>query len=259
MTINNSSQIEKYKTEFAQTIKVYKDLICKPDYEKLHYMKKMVQQLDKIENRPIYVLDLYSTDFFFVSERYMDLLGFHENEPIDFDFFFNALHPDDYSINLVGPAKYLDYLENLYIDEKFDYKLLCDYRLRISSGEFVRVTEQITLLETDTTGKAWMILAICDLSVDQDLKRNSGAILINTKSGEVIFKMGDCNSLLPSRILTKRELEVLKFIAQGLVSKQIADRLGLSINTVNNHRRNILEKTGCSNTFEAMKYLGNFR
>jgi len=259
MTSNNTIQIENYKMEFAETIKGYKHSIQEPDYSHIDAVKKFAIQFDRIENRPIYILDLFLSNFFFISQRYLDLLSYTSNEQVNFDFFFNALHPDDYYINIDGPAKFMDYLEDLSIDEKYHFKLLSDYRLRVSSGEYIRVTEQITLLETDKKGKPWMILAICDLSVDQDLKRNSGAILINSINGEVIFQLGNCNSLFPSNILTKRELVVLKLIAKGYLSKQIAYKLGLSINTINNHRRNILEKTGCSNTFEAMKYLGNFR
>jgi len=36
----------------------------------------------------------------------------------------------------------------------------------------------------------------------------------------------------------------LKWLAQGLSNKEIADRLNLSIHTVNTHRKNIMDKTG---------------
>lgn len=44
--------------------------------------------------------------------------------------------------------------------------------------------------------------------------------------------------------LSERECEVLRHIAEGLASKEIADRLGLSVRTVDNHRANITRKTG---------------
>lgn len=43
---------------------------------------------------------------------------------------------------------------------------------------------------------------------------------------------------------------MLKCLAEGLSSKQIADRLGISVHTVDTHRRNLLRKTGSSNTVE---------
>jgi DNA-binding NarL/FixJ family response regulator len=43
--------------------------------------------------------------------------------------------------------------------------------------------------------------------------------------------------------LTKRELDVLVLVARGLMSKEIADRLNISIHTVISHRKNITRKT----------------
>ena len=44
--------------------------------------------------------------------------------------------------------------------------------------------------------------------------------------------------------LSDRETEVLLLVAQGCSSKEIADRLHISIHTVNTHRKNITHKTG---------------
>lgn len=44
--------------------------------------------------------------------------------------------------------------------------------------------------------------------------------------------------------LSRRELEVLKLVAQGLMNKQIADRLSISMHTVISHRKNITSKLG---------------
>ena len=44
--------------------------------------------------------------------------------------------------------------------------------------------------------------------------------------------------------LSDREQEVLELVAQGLSSKEIADRLSIAVNTVNTHRKSIARKTG---------------
>ncbi|MBP5527208.1 MAG: hemerythrin domain-containing protein [Bacteroidales bacterium] len=44
--------------------------------------------------------------------------------------------------------------------------------------------------------------------------------------------------------LSEREQEVLELVAQGLSSKEVAQRLKISVNTVNTHRKSITRKTG---------------
>ncbi len=45
-------------------------------------------------------------------------------------------------------------------------------------------------------------------------------------------------------ILSPREIEVLKLLVEGLLNKEIADRLNIGLTTVITHRKNILEKLG---------------
>jgi DNA-binding NarL/FixJ family response regulator len=55
-------------------------------------------------------------------------------------------------------------------------------------------------------------------------------------------------------VLTPRELEVLKLIAEANTSREIADKLFISIKTVDRHRQNILEKLGMSDRVELTRY-----
>jgi pimeloyl-ACP methyl ester carboxylesterase/DNA-binding CsgD family transcriptional regulator len=54
--------------------------------------------------------------------------------------------------------------------------------------------------------------------------------------------------------LTPREIEVLRLIAQGRSNQEIANELVISINTVTNHVKNVLAKTGTGNRTEAANY-----
>jgi DNA-binding NarL/FixJ family response regulator len=54
--------------------------------------------------------------------------------------------------------------------------------------------------------------------------------------------------------LTKREIEVLKLVAQGLNNREIGRRLFISENTVKNHVRNILEKLHLHSRMDAAMY-----
>jgi DNA-binding CsgD family transcriptional regulator len=58
-------------------------------------------------------------------------------------------------------------------------------------------------------------------------------------------------------MITPKEREVLKFIADGLSSKEIASRMCISFYTVQTHRKNMLAKVGAKNTPELLvKVLG---
>ena len=54
--------------------------------------------------------------------------------------------------------------------------------------------------------------------------------------------------------LSEREIEILVGICQGLSTQEIADKLFISKRTVDKHRANILEKTGCKNTASLVVY-----
>lgn len=58
----------------------------------------------------------------------------------------------------------------------------------------------------------------------------------------------------PQTPLSERELEVLRLIAQEHSNGEIADKLFISIRTVDTHRRNLLEKLGLRNTAGLVKY-----
>ncbi len=62
------------------------------------------------------------------------------------------------------------------------------------------------------------------------------------------------NSVSRTPELTGRELEVLGMVADGLTSKEIAEKLYISENTVRNHVRNILDKLGLNSRFEAVNW-----
>ncbi len=55
-------------------------------------------------------------------------------------------------------------------------------------------------------------------------------------------------------ILTEREKEVVRLVADGRSSREIAEALGLSVKTVDTHRANIMEKLGIHNSAELVKY-----
>jgi putative two-component system response regulator len=95
----------------------------------------------------------------------------------------------------------------------------------------------------------------------QDAVDDLFAAIVAAHDGEMILPPSDLTHLLrqlrPTRrglgsSLTTRQHEVLGLMASGLVNKQIAKRLGLSLNTVRNHTQNILYKLQAHSKLEAV-------
>ncbi len=59
---------------------------------------------------------------------------------------------------------------------------------------------------------------------------------------------------LPSNGLTAREVQVLKLLADGLSSREVAKELVISFKTATSHRNNILTKLGVHDTVLAVRW-----
>ena len=55
-------------------------------------------------------------------------------------------------------------------------------------------------------------------------------------------------------VLTKREMEIIRLLAQGNTNKEVAARLGLSARTVEGHRNHIMHKMAFSNFSELVRF-----
>lgn len=76
-----------------------------------------------------------------------------------------------------------------------------------------------------------------------------GVIELNDTRSKIISKMneftqGESHKHNDDVELSKRETDVLVAVAKGMMNKEIADRMNISIHTVISHRKNITRKTG---------------
>lgn len=58
----------------------------------------------------------------------------------------------------------------------------------------------------------------------------------------------------PDHEISNRQRQILLMIAKGHKSQVIAEELGLSVHTVNNHRKNMLKRTGCRSSTELIMW-----
>lgn len=61
-------------------------------------------------------------------------------------------------------------------------------------------------------------------------------------------------SMEPDNVLTEREQQILRFLAEGFSSKEIAEKLVISPSTVYTHRSRLMDKLGLTSRHELVKY-----
>ncbi len=249
---NLTELYEKYLREITSQNIQAKHL----DYQILENHIPFLDQLDKIGNSCITVFDVYKLKHVYISEKYTQTFGYQseEMEEGDSEFFDAQQHPDDLALILETGTHFIQFINKVAQEEKKNYKLLVEYRRKNSKGDYLRVIEQFQHLEFDAIGNMWLSLCVLDISPDQDLDAPFRSRLLNFKTGETfVFPPPK-----EENNLSLREKEVLELIAQGLISKQIADKLSISFHTVNTHRQRIIEKLNVTNTFEALRYAATY-
>jgi len=230
----------------------------KADY--LEFEKKVyfLERMAEVENSSVTVLDLYQKKYIFLGSRYIEPFdnAFIDHDPQDPFYYSQFIHPDDLPIVMDSYKKAFDFFLSRPPEERKNYKLIQNFRQRDKYGTYLNLILQAVVLELDKKGNIWLILLLDDLLPDKISFDGVNRRLIDLKTGKICMFQNDFESNKKT-ILSRREIEVLGLVSKGFASKEIADKLFLSVNTVNNHRQNILEKVRASNTSEAVSYARN--
>ncbi|WP_444996695.1 helix-turn-helix transcriptional regulator [Aliikangiella sp. IMCC44359] len=114
----------------------------------------------------------------------------------------------------------------------------------------------------DTTYYDWF-LSVCKIYKKHEIIYNSIPVAsIDTYSKKIINILDD-NIFIRKNFrkfaaLTKREVEIIKLVAQTNTRRQIADRLCISIHTLDQHRKNIREKLNINKFSDVIRYAEAF-
>jgi two-component system response regulator NreC len=103
----------------------------------------------------------------------------------------------------------------------------------------------IAAIHAVRSGGVFLFPSVARALVNDYLDRPAGHQPASTRQGA---------SGPPFDVLTDREQEVLSLIAQGLSNPEIADRLVISVKTVNRHRENIMAKLNLHSRVELVRY-----
>ena len=240
--------------EFYTLFASFECCVTEKEYEAFEARKKLLIQLSQVENSSMALYDINKGGYAFVHSKFDTQLNYPLNDIIKKEpkYFFDLMPLPDFKFSVETTKKTFEFFRNNSIDNPEDYKLIFEYRLSDPAGNLYRFLQQCIVLEKDSKGNIWLVLILNDLIPDKsdisDLQRK----LIHVPSGKICLFKDEFSS--SDTFLSKRETEVLGLLSQGLQSKQISDRLFISVNTVNNHRQKIIEKLNVENTYEALNY-----
>ena len=222
----------------------------KLDYSIFEKYTPFLNKMAQVKNSAITVFDLHKKEHIFNSYNLKNLFGY-DLDNIDTDYYNSKIHPEDFvSLLKIG----ISVLKNSYklpIAERKNYKLQNEYRILNSENKYIRVIEQFQTLELDEKGNFWLALSTMDISPNQEEYNGIRSQWVNTKTGEINV---DHFINIKGSKLSNRENQILFFVNKGLLSKEISEKLSISVHTVNTHRQNILKKLGANSSIEAIKF-----
>lgn len=227
------------------------------DYSIVQKQAEILQTLSDIGNSGTGIFDYCKRQFLFYSSNFGEPLGY---VPSDYketgqEFFMRKIHPDDALMLSINSVSILKIFNHFASDEKLNHKMISEFRMMNAKNHYVRMVEQYQVLKLDPKGQLWLTFNIIDVSPNQGESEPGKSQLLNFRTGNIISLEA------PQTVnfeLTKREIEILGLVKKGLLSKEISNKLAISVHTVNTHRQRFLEKLGANNSMEAVVFASKF-
>lgn len=170
-----------------------------------------------------------------------------ENSPFE-DEIFNTIIKDDLIDRHILELRFFNFVKRMPLEHRTDYQLSCVIRFMRPGGAPLPVLHNSRYLHWHDNGAMWLGLCTYVPLPIADAAHQRGIIDIST--GETIGR--ERYSQNDSKLLSKRQIEILRLLAKGEGSKQIADRLNISVHTVNRHRQDILTALKVANSTSAV-------
>lgn len=221
------------------------------DYDLWAKRREALREMAEISHSCLFTVDVYKERYDFASDGFADIFGYNRSHIRTIekqgDLLEDRIHPDDRDRMLDLQIRHSRFIYSLPEERRNDFRNIYQFRMLNARGQYINVVSRNLVAQQDRNGKAWIVMGVMDIAPDQTPQDTVKYSVLDMKSGELVSIFNNDN-----QSLTKREIEILQLIRQGLLSKEIADRLNISIYTVNNHRKNILTKLNANNAIEAI-------
>jgi hypothetical protein len=200
-----------------------------------------LEEMNENFDQFFYLGDLININILFTSKRSKQMVGVN---PADLNFyhFYDITHPEDIQRLSLGRAKLLKLAHDIFVAEKGIALLSTNHRLRNPSGNYSNILLQLYLFYSTIPHKSVYLLKIhTNIDWFKKCKHGYHYYLGNNLTN---FRYPDDELLMINSPFSDREFEIIKLIASGMSSEEIAEKIFLSVHTINTHRRNILKKSG---------------
>ena len=168
------------------------------------------------------------------------------------NYFWSRMHPDDIEPWLQALNELMKFtLSNISVEERSKMSYTWNYRIKNSNGIYVNIIQNTTPLEFDANDKPVIGLAhytVLDSKIK--LQVSATAKLLNENKEYETKYFNNFSQKLLSDGISNRERDVVRLLVLNNSSKEIAEKLNISTNTVDTHRRNILKKLNIKSTGE---------
>lgn len=165
------------------------------------------------------------------------------------DELLNLIHPDDLKKKYTLELHLFKLLNTMEVEHRAGYEVVTKLRVHTKNGKVLSLKHRIIYMNSTVNGNICLVLCLYNLILEYAGFDAPDGIIIDRNSGKIISHEGNS----ATKILSVRESEILKLIKSGYRSIDIAQKLSLSIHTVNRHRQNIFFKLNVTNAMEACK------
>jgi len=188
-----------------------------------------------------------------ISSGFETLHGIPADKVDQINDILSLIHPDDMEFVAKAEERVHAYIARQGIEKVLRYKASYNFRFRTADGGYRLFNHQSLVLSLDDSKKIVRSINI-HTDISHITSQNNFKWSAIGLAGEPSYLNMDVwepgHDDLVTKRFSKRELEVLRLIAQGLSTKQIAESLCISVDTVKVHRKHILGKSGCANMAE---------
>ncbi|MBP1638692.1 MAG: nreC 4 [Bacteroidetes bacterium] len=217
---------------------------------------RLLQLLSDVKNILITIYDRCRDEYPFRSKQFGTLLDTsvpHGVKAGSTQHFYRLIHPDDVAFVKQTEWKACQFLQDRPSAERSDYMLVCEFRMKNRKGSYSRFLHHVKVMQSDSNGEIRGLFICSELIEEEVFTDICHCYIVNRRTNKFyeINKAGNTSSL---KHLSSRERHIMRLLASGKDSLSISAALCISNNTVNNHRRNILDKTGTVNCVQAAVY-----